>query len=399
MTSLKENEQSKAWDFYGTIFFAVLSYLITFFIVVKQMNFSAYIDYQAHADSALALTISNYFTSFLNSPYLMWHTLTKLICKITGDTTAVYASAIVTGLFIAATYVVVSRYMRHFGGRGACIMAFASCVIGPLYMPWIVATYYKGVGSPNTWHNPTNIAVKTFAALALIYSVGIIKKIKEGEKIQIKEMILFMVIIFLGVFAKPSFAMSFVPALGIWILISCICEKFKNIKGYLLLCALFIPAMLLIGFQYLSFFGEDTGSGVGIELFRAVKNYTSHPLLATFLVLAFPLVFLLFNIKKEWKRYDTQLVVINTAIGWVMRSVLYETGLREKHGNFGWAYMIALFLLYIVCMGHFLEDLRSVPDDKKILAKNGVIFGIMCIQILFGIIYIYRLIIVSGVWI
>lgn len=398
MTNEGHKESSNLFEFYGTIFFAILLFLITFFIVVKQMTFPSVIDYQAHARSALALTFQNYFSTFLSSPYLMWHTLVKICSEILGDDKAIYGAAIITGGFITATYIIVSRFMRRFGNNGACIMAFASCVIGPLYMPWINTNYYKGQGTPNTWHNPTNIAVKPFAALTLIYLLKIIAKIKKGENIQIKEMITLACFVFLGVFAKPSFAMSFIPALGIWIIISCVVEKFKNLKSYIVLCALFLPGVLLIGFQYMSFFGESTEAGIGIDLFRAVRYHTAHPLLSTLLTIAFPLLFLILNIKKEWKRYDTQIVTINATIGWLVQSFLYETGSREKHGNFGWAYLMSLFLLYFVTMGHFWEDLRTNTDNTKSMIKNGILFGLMCLQILFGIIYIYRLLIVQGVW-
>ena len=166
-----------------------------------------------------------------------------------------------------------------------------------------------------------------------------------------------------------------------------------------MICVSFIPGVLVFAFQFFTFFGEKSDAGISMEGFRTSKIWTQHPFISAFLVLCFPLLFILLNFKREIKKKDIQLSLIYVSVGWIMSSLLYETGEREKHGNMGWAYMISLYILWMVVLSHFLVDYNSFDmGDKKSKTKNGVLIGLLSFHFLFGLVYIYDLLTKPGFW-
>ena len=69
--------------------------------------------------------------------------------------------------------------------------------------------------------------------------------------------------------------------------------------------------------------------------------------------------------------------------------MLAETGYRRYHGNFGWGYVLATFLVYVVTFRYFLKrnqeyDYENVKD--RILVMGGWV--IFLLQFAIGIYYI-----------
>ncbi len=312
-------EESKM-GYFRTIFFAIVLFCITFGIVSKFAIVHG-TDYGIHSSFAMNLGFGNIFEKFSEDPHILWHILVRIVWEIIGQVpeNIGYAAGIVSGFFACVSFVGTYFFISRFVKVGAAEMAFAVSLVGPLYMPWMNSNYYLGQGTPNTWHNPTNLAVKIFAIIIfweicnLLNDVCQSKEIRDiGDKNTMSRymrLCVISVILAVSVVAKPSFIMAFIPGLGLWMVIRCVIEKFRNVKIYLGICLLFIPAVLIMLYQYLTFFGQSSEAGIGIELFRSSKYYTNHPLISSLLALFFPLLFLILNFKREIIRTDTQLAI------------------------------------------------------------------------------------------
>ena len=397
------NETNKR-EFVLSIFFAILLFMIVLCIVQRQVEMEVG-DHFVHGKAALEINRSNFLYKIKVDPHCLWHLIVKTICAVFKTNDLGFVAGIVSGTFVMATYYLTVIYMRGFCAYGYSVMAFIASVVGPLYVPWINKNYYLGTGSPNTWHNPTNIVVKPFAVVIFVVVCGLFSKIKEERnventtdlKISFRTVSFLSLIILFSVIAKPSFVMAFIPAVGVYIILLLVFTGRQNLTSYYVLCISFVPGVLILIYQYLAFFGDKTGAGIGIDWFHVVKNWTNHPFLSSMLALCFPVMFLLCNIKREILKTDVQLSLIYISISWLMGNLLFETGEREFHGNFSWAYLLSLYILWMVCLAHFLVDFWEIDiKEKTNRIKQGVLISILVFHILFGLIYIMDLLIKPG---
>ena len=140
--------------------------------------------------------------------------------------------------------------------------------------------YYLGQGSPNIWHNPTNIAVKGFAVLCFGLVIYILESAKTDKEL-LWTYIILSVLLVLSALAKPSFFQGIVPGLGLYFIFALIAKGFKTqIKRFLLIALSFVPSACVIGFQFVcSFFIQGNigeGNGIGIEFGRVLHNWSPH---------------------------------------------------------------------------------------------------------------------------
>ena len=385
-------------EFALCIFFCLLLFVITFYLTVKQvvngreLNY----DYPVHADAAIQITRFNIVEKFTEDPHILWHLLVNIIYRLMGAEEVAYAAGLVTAICVSTTYILTYNFATYFSKVGASVMSFIISMVGPLYMPWVNKHYYLGQGAPNTWHNPTNIAVKPFAVVVFLLVCLLLADSKDIKTRKTK--IITAILLLVSVIAKPSFVMAFIPGLGVWMVIRSILGKRVCIKKYLVICSLFIPAVLMIAFDYVTYYGEETEAGIGIELFRVNRYYTLHPWVSSLLVIGFPLLFIILNIKREVHRIDTQIAVLYCTAGWIMSSFLYEKGPRETHGNMGWAYLLSLYILWMVTLSHFLPDVIGFDIGKrKEKYKQGLLLGALIFHFLFGIGYLLHLCVTNDI--
>lgn len=403
-----KQEQDKV-EFILSIFFACLLFMIVLVICQLQIE-SGRNDYSIHGNAAISIYRSNFFQKFREDPHCLWHLFVKGLWFVSKTDDLGFVAGCVTGCFVSITYVLTVTYIRHFCTRGAAIMGFIVSTVGPLYFPWINQHYYVGTGTPNVWHNPTNIAVKPFAVIIFAVICGLLSSFKTSNyncsenKIHSERnngivFLILSILIFFSVIAKPSFIMAFIPALGVYILFCLFSGEWKNIRNFFLICVSFVPGVLVMLFQFLTFFGDSTDAGIGVELFRVSKRWTDHPYMSSMLGVAFPLVYIFFNFRTEIKKIDTQLSLLFISVGWIMGNLLYETGPREGHGNMGWAYQIALYILWMVELSHFLKDIIELDKiEKHTKLKYGVLVLLLSFHFLLGIKYIIDLLTLKYFW-
>ena len=68
---------------------------------------------------------------------------------------------------------------------------------------------------------------------------------------------------------------------------------------------------------------------------------------------------------------------------------LYEKGERERHGNFTWGYMLAVFVAFVLSVIEFLDITYSDIKYKEAVKSGGII--LFSCHLLLGIWYICRM--------
>lgn len=262
-------------------------------------------------------------------------------------------------------------------------LVFALFFVSMLYLlngSFIPGIYskYRGVFSPNPYHNATYLATRPFAiATFFIY----IKLLKDYEKkTELKDHIFFSIFLFLTTIAKPSFTFVFVPTAGLIMLYRMFKRKFKNFWQTFKLGLCFIPTFIALIYQFFGVFGpvEEGERGIGFGLARAWSYHCDNIPLAMILAMAFPLAVLIINFKKlkghGLFRFTWQITLVSV----VEVLVLYEKGFRESHMNFSWGYMHGLFFAFWgSAIFLFEKTYKSLAGkDGKILSmKNILLLG------------------------
>ena len=169
--------------------------------------------------------------------------------------------------------------------------------------------------------------------------------------------------------AKPTFMQAFLPAACLYFLLLWI-RKPKNSPFFLRMMAAAAPAVLLMIFQYLYYFGiivPSQGEMVLQVSWAKVANVAQ----SVWMMRAFPLfVLVAFTDREAWRSPLLQLTLIMDVVSILEMLVLGETGRRATDGNFNWAMMGSALMLWAVTLPLFARQLLGFRRRKK-AAANG----------------------------
>ena len=268
----------------------------------------------------------------------------------------------------------------------------------PLFVVWIQPYRYAGYQSPSIWHNSTYIVMKVFSLLCICLYLGISEKYKDNVKPS--SLILFSILLALTTSVKTSFILAFAPAAIIFLLLD---MYLKVPPKRILLCALtVIPSLGVMLFQKYVLFGADTGNSIIFDPLYVVYIRTDKPYFTMILSAAFPVLVFLYNAikvfaetfkdikKRESLRHRAFLFSWTMwFFAFLMLILLRESGERELDDNFAWGYDFALFLVFVVSVVYFVNNVRKlnslldlkkyaeqankIADDKKGTKKLSVI--------------------------
>lgn len=370
------------------IVFSVVLFTITYTIALRLTSLSGS-DFAAHLKSAKQIHFRTVINYLLTHVYAMWHMLVRIFYKVFAMPMD-YAAAVVSGFANVASYLVAERIIKKYQAEKSELIAFCLMLVNPIYIPWFNSKQARGI---NTWHNPTNPMTKPFAIYCFFMVLGFLDAIHKHRKIEKKQYIILSVLIFLSVVAKPSFIQAFIPGLGAYLLFLCVKNRFRDFRQYFYLCLTFVPGVLLVFYQVMHFWGpEGTRGGIGIEWLKVMSHGTPNVWISQLLVLCFPLLYLVLNVKTILKKADVQLSIFYFVAAWLEKALLYEK-VGTYHGNFGWASHIAAFVLFMLVTIYFVKDIQSMRiNDKVQVIKNSVLLTVFLIHLLCGSWYVYRMI-------
>lgn len=245
---------------------------------------------------------------------------------------------------------------------------------------------YRGVFSPNPFHNATYLATRPFSIVCFFMLIDLLQTYEKGA--DKKKYIIFSLFLLLTTMAKPSFTFGFVLMTAVILLYRTCRNKFQNFKETMLLAACAIPTFIALLYQFRDVFagtnslGEKTGIGIG---WLKAWNMQDKPIgEALVLGLAFPAVVLIFNVKnlKEEKGYRLSLQMLLTNL--IMVMFLYEKGYRMDHVNFAWGYMHAMSFSYIMSLLLLFKNTRNKKQPAGVLALQ---WGMYAWHLVCGIVY------------
>lgn len=257
---------------------------------------------------------------------------------------------------------------------------------------------YRGVFSPNPYHNATYLATRPFTIVTFFIFVRVLKDYEEQFKL--RDVLLFGVFLFFSTITKPSFTFILVPAAGLILLYRLLRKRFENFRNTLFLGLSFIPTFCALLYQFFGVFGPVEGEekGIGFGLGKAWSYHCDNIPAAILLGLAFPLAVLFLNFRDLKKNGVFRLAWQITAVSLFEILFLFEKGFRVGHLNFSWGYMHGMFFAfvasaYLLFQKTFIikgaETDAGEPSTKKglrilLLAGQWAVFGL---HLLLGLLY------------
>jgi len=257
---------------------------------------------------------------------------------------------------------------------------------------------YKGVGSPNVWHNPTQIAV-TFAMMLVMPWLAhcwyeFERMLAEGKKNVMLPWwkIIVLAVLCMGSLAcKPTFMQALLPAAFVMYLVELIRHR-SEWRYFAQIVIAFVPAAAYFLLQYLYYTGVvvEFSSGVAIgatgrEMWLALRN--------SLMMTAGPLVAVVACWRKGLFK-DRQIVLglLMVLFSMLESMFFHETGQREGHGNFAWAANSSAFYMWAVMTGvfvrHFISDVKNGTLNIWRKAGCAATFALFAWHVYSGVYYL-----------
>ena len=166
-------------------------------------------------------------TSFLHhGAHPMWHVLVALVLRL--GVPLAHAAALVTAACKTAEVWLIRRLMgRALPDRSpAALTGLALCVgtVSSLLTPYN-PTVYLGVGTPNTWHSPTQMIAMVWMLICVPLTARCYDRFEAAlpdprANIPWREGALLGALLLLSLTAKPTFMQAFLPAACLFFLVA-----------------------------------------------------------------------------------------------------------------------------------------------------------------------------------
>lgn len=395
---MKENQFKNIFQSIGIkVLLIIILFVFSFIIVYRQMGIS-WSDYAIHGEIASKFSFRYFLRSIKQMPYPVWHIGVYIVYIITKNIK--FSGAFITSIVYIGSYLVVDKVFHkdlsmYYSTGMVSIFSFIMILVGPLYLPSYNVQYYLGQGTPNTWHNPTNPAVRPIGILAFYLLLQILERWDKEKKVNKKELLILAVLLVISELLKPSFIQMFIPGTGLYFLLRLIYHKGENIGFYIRIISAFIPAVILMGVQWILVFDlNDKSGGVAFSWLTEIKMWTPNIFISYFLAFAFPLFVLFVNFKEYVHVPEIQFVWICEFVAWMEKACLIEKGKNSIAGNFGWAHLLTMFFVWMVMLKYFFSYVAEKHKEKKIQCICGTC--LLALHVFFGTIYILKEMFVQG---
>lgn len=399
--SISGETQSRAAFFACAIILAIGYAAITYFIDARIAS-NVHTDLYDHAMLVSDVLLENGPLFFWRRvPYFGFHFLMAIGMGLgfSLSSAAALACALFNGLTAFVTFCVVMRVARFWHKSSLWLAAGVTIIclfVTACYLPWFNHEIYIGQGSPTVWHNPTYLAVKPVALLAVYWFLGCL-----NEKAPTREFVLFSFALLVSLLLKPSFFQVMLPAAVLLAAVEGLWGDRRLPWGKMALS--FVPAVLYAGLQAATLFflppveGSNNGGGIGFVFFSGWSVNSPNAVVSILLLAAFPLYGLVCCWRNAGaKRRDLLFLALLLLVGLLEILVLSERGERAGHGNFDWGLYCAVFVSWVYLLPMFLR--QSFLD--KALAKPVVACGILLVAWHFasGLLYAWRMLATSALY-
>ncbi len=355
--NIQRCERIGAWLCGGILF--VLTLLMVKVEMTKGYEVLLYSDFATHSTWATGGLPDPLYDKFYAYP--LWHLAVRGLNRLL-PVGREYAGALVTAMCIGITAVILWRYLyrqlrESVSGRDICLLTIGLLILTALYMPWFNKEVYLGQSSPTIWHNPTNMAVKPVALLAVLFFLNLYAGVfTDKNTLGWTELLQFAGLCLLSCFVKPSFLQGFLPAVMVFLFIELICTQGKSLAASLKFALAFLPSGCYFLVQYISVFGENAERGIAVAPFSVMRLDTAYPLISILQSVAFPLFVLAVIGGKRLLQDKPLLFSVCFYVVSLLEFILLIEVNEPESGNFEWALQLALFILFIITAVRFFQQ-------------------------------------------
>ncbi len=248
---------------------------------------------------------------------------------------------------------------------GGVFLIFVGALVLPKVYPW----YNFNTFAINCWHNQTTNEMR----LVFLFCVGmyfiIDSRYLSEKKISWGMYLAYSLILAVDTWLKPSMFIGWAPVMALWLLIDFFSRQ-KNLRDFgrmaLLACTV-IPSLLVVWFQYVYLYVEDSEVGVGLNIHLDLQMQT----VRTALFLICPLIILSYNMRRldrpenRVERRQVNQIIVLWLTEWLYATLLNETGNRAGAGNFGWGIRIGNFMVFTVAYRMFAHNCAVLWKKHK----------------------------------
>ncbi len=329
-------------------------------------------------------------------PHFLYPLLVIIVQFIPGVDYLLSAMLVVTAFF-SVSGILIYFYIRPSMGPVnsakhsilSLICSISLLVVTPIFIFTLFNNnLYRGYIGISIYHNPTSLLLKPFAILVFLFTMKVfLEKSTQGKTVTLA------ILIILSTLAKPSYTIVLFPAIGLVVIYRIIKKRFVQWKP--LIFGIGIPSVVVLGWQYFFFFGQDIRSKILFSPLESIKAWESNNsliLLKFIFSIAFPLCVYVFDLKNAKRNFGLNLSWLIFFIGSFYLYFLIQIGPEQtRAGNFLWSAQLGLFILFLVSAKHLIDNNRNFVSTAppKRLIKIVFTYSIFGLHLLCGIYFYY----------
>lgn len=356
--------QSSVWlKWLACAFILILSFIIFYAMMLRPAS-----DLSIHAAWAAEGDFLHPRSFVRHHAHPLWH-FTDALLLLLGIPEA-FAGALSTALWKAAEFLAAYAIIKRVLGKAkpyvAPLCAVCATLVSALCVPWLNPTVYRGVGSPNTWHNPTQLAGMVFMLICVPMVADSYTRFERSlpdadYRMTLREWVTIAAALALSILAKPVFLQAFLPAASLFFLVKWI-QHPKGSRYFLQMVAAVLPTLPLFALQFCFYFtNENTDTGMTILLtWDKLRECT----ITLVLMELFPL-FALLTERNQKKNTLLSLTLLFNAVSFLEKLLFSEVGRRAGDGNFGWALLGGALMLWVVMLPRFVRQFSEWRAQKN----------------------------------
>jgi hypothetical protein len=350
-------------------------FLLGYFYRIREMD-DFFLHLQLVGSGGWRDAFLPYAADHVHYPNPLWHILVYYMAKLTDFSFATMGT-IVSAACVVSSIALLDHYLRKyitaptvFGEKALFGLAIGLNAATALYIP--PHSPYVTLFSGQPWHSPTYLLMRPFAiACFFIYYELFTERLDDGRifgKIKKKDgkIVLFGLLAFISILAKPSFVFLFGPPAIVFALIQIIQSPQK---GQLLLIVgkigiLMVPSLIILLLQHSALSGED-----GFLIFAPLRVWKLHRqmrfLVSFAAAYAFPLFSGLVLFKFVFKNKLLFLSVLTGLTGILEFALFAEEGARLFDANLSWGQMCGTLLLFAGCLIAFANHWQNAEIKRR----------------------------------
>lgn len=337
------------------------------------------------------LSIIDYYINYnYYIPHPAFHISVYYLAKI-ANIAIIDSAPIIITFYVIFTLFIMHKLLNYEdilkNKLNSLLLSLSLLLVIAIYFPYFSKYMYAGQMSPNIWHNPTMLLLKPFALLSFFCFVN---SLKLNDDKSIRFLTAGSIFLLTSTVIKPSFVITFIPAVALYIIIF----RTNEPRFYVRTILWSSPSIIMLAYQYMQTYqSSNTVSYFHDKIIftnlGVFKLYTPSIIISTILVLAFPLSVLIVGRRRLTQNHPLILAWLTTFVAFLQAGFLAEQQKFEQWA-FGFGYVIALFILYFYSMKEFIGWFRDAVSDIGNLAKSSII-TIYSLHLMSGIYYFGKL--------